>query len=162
AINYTYVITPSVVNRFIGSALWYSAYFGPANVAASQKLFPTAFFFNDGGANGGGFYQMGSSWNSFPQGRDVGQAQLTDDLSITRGRHTIKVGENFRRNRVSDFGLLSGTTGYSTFDSLADLPTAISMRVSAATISRIFLRFLPPTSACIISASPPRTSGRLP
>jgi outer membrane receptor protein involved in Fe transport len=120
AINYTYVITPTVVNSFIGSALWYSAYFGPANVAASQKLFPTAFFFNDGGANGGGFYQMGSSWNSFPQGRDVGQAQLTDDLSITRGRHTIKVGENFRRNRVSDFGLLSGTTGYSTFDSLAD------------------------------------------
>src|ERR1039458_9074720 len=59
AINYTYVITPTVVNSFIGSALWYSAYFGPANVAASQKLFPTAFFFNDGGANGGGFYQMG-------------------------------------------------------------------------------------------------------
>jgi hypothetical protein len=42
----------------------------------------------------------------------VGQAQLIDDLSITRGRHTIKVGENFRRNRVSDFGLLTGTTGY--------------------------------------------------
>jgi len=120
AINYTYVISPTVVNSFIGSALWYSAYFGPSNVSASQQLFPTAFFFGDGGANGGGFYSVGSSWNAFPQGRDVGQAQLIDDLSITRGRHTIKVGENFRRNRVSDFGLLSGTTGYYSFNSLAD------------------------------------------
>ncbi|MGC9947477.1 MAG: carboxypeptidase regulatory-like domain-containing protein [Bryobacteraceae bacterium] len=120
AINYTYVITPTMVNSFIGSALWYSAYFGPANVSASQQLFPTAFFFGDGGANGGGFYPVGSAWNTFPQGRDVGQAQLIDDLSITRGRHTIKVGENFRRNRVSDFGLLSGTTGYYAFNSLAD------------------------------------------
>src|ERR1022692_2211690 len=36
------------------------------------------------------------------------------------------------------------------------------MRVSAATISRSLLRLLPRTSACIISASTPRTSGRLP
>src|SRR5580692_658296 len=126
AINYTYVITPSVVNSFIGSALWYSAYFGPANVAASQQLFPTAFFFGDGGANGGGFYPMGSQWNAFPQGRDVGQAQLIDDLSITHGRHTIKIGENFRRNRVSDFSLLSGTTGYNVFGSLTDFANGVT------------------------------------
>jgi hypothetical protein len=44
AINYTYVITPTMVNSFIGSALWYSAYFGPANVSASQQLFPTILF----------------------------------------------------------------------------------------------------------------------
>jgi outer membrane receptor protein involved in Fe transport len=126
AINYTYVITPSVVNSFIGSALWYSAYFGPADVAASQQLFPTAFFFGDGGANGGGFYPMGSQWNAFPQGRDVGQAQLIDDLSITHGRHTIKIGENFRRNRVSDFSLLSGTTGYNVFGSLTDFANGVT------------------------------------
>src|SRR5580692_11481227 len=35
AVNYTYVITPTVVNSFIGSALWYSAYFGPASTSAS-------------------------------------------------------------------------------------------------------------------------------
>ena len=125
AINYTYVISPSIVNSFIGSVLWYSAYFGPANVSAAQQLFPTYFGINDGGSNGGGavgqnFYNMGSQWFEFPQGRDVGQAQLIDDLSINRGRHTIKVGENFRRNRVSDFGLLEGTTGYYEFNSLAD------------------------------------------
>jgi len=126
AINYTYVITPTVVNSFIGSALWYSAYFGPADVKAAQQLFPTTFFFGDGGANGGGFYTMGSNWASFPQGRNVGQGQLTDDLSITRGRHTIKVGENYRRNRVSDFGLLTGTTGYYSFNALQDFATGVT------------------------------------
>lgn len=126
AVNYTYVITPTIVNSFIGSVLWYSAYFGPANVSASEQLFPYRFNFGDGGANGGGFYAMGSNWASFPQGRDVGQGQLIDDLSITRGRHTIKVGENFRRNRVSDFGLLSGTIGQYSFGSLGDFASGVT------------------------------------
>ncbi len=126
SINYTYVISPTIVNNFIGSVLWYSAYFGPANVGASQQLFPLQWTFGDGGANGGGFYQMGSSWNNFPQGRDVGQGQLIDDLSITKGRHTIKVGENFRRNRVSDFGLLTNTTGQYNFGSLGDFANGVT------------------------------------
>jgi len=126
ALNYTYVISPTIVNSFIGSALWYSAYFGPASVSASEQLFPYRFNFNDGGANGGGFYAMGSNWASFPQGRDVGQGQLIDDLSITRGRHTIKVGENYRNNRVSDFGLLSGTVGQYNFGSLTDFANGVT------------------------------------
>ncbi len=124
AINYTYVITPTVVNSFIGSALWYSAYFGPASVSASTSLIPYQFYLEDGGVNGGGYSSypntIGSYWPNFPQGRDVGQAQLIDDLSITKGRHTIKVGENFRRNRVSDFGLLTNTIGTYYFGSLTD------------------------------------------
>jgi outer membrane receptor protein involved in Fe transport len=126
AVNYTYVISPTVVNSFIGSVLWYSAYFGPASVSSSQQLFPYQLNISDGGANGGGFYQMGSTWNNFPQGRDVGQAQLIDDLSITRGHHTLKVGENFRRNRVSDFGLLVGTTGQYSFGSLTDFANGVT------------------------------------
>jgi outer membrane receptor protein involved in Fe transport len=131
AINYTYVITPTVVNSFIGSVLWYSAYFGPASVSASQALFPYNFTIADGGTNGGAavgrnFYPMGSNWESFPQGRDVGQGQLIDDLSITRGRHTLKVGENFRRNRVSNFGLLQGTTGTYQFGALGDFAGGVT------------------------------------
>jgi len=130
AINYTYVITPTVVNSFIGSALWYSAYFGPASVSASTSLIPYQFYLEDGGVNGGGFSSypntIGSYWPNFPQGRDVGQAQLIDDLSITRGRHTIKVGENFRRNQVSDFGLLTNTVGTYYFGSLADFADGLT------------------------------------
>lgn len=126
AINHTYVISPTVVNSLIASVLWYSAYFGPASVSASKSLFPYQMDIGDGGANGGGFYQMGSSWNNFPQGRDVGQGQIIDDLSITKGHHTIKVGGNYRRNRVSDFGLLTGTTGQYSFGSLTDFATGVT------------------------------------
>ena len=126
SVNYTYVITPTIVNNFIGSVLWYSAYFGPANTTASQQVFPTWWTFGDGGANGGGIYNMGSNWDSFPQGRDVGQGQLTDDLSITKGRHTLKFGENYRNNRVSDFGLLTSTTGWYAFNSLTDFANGVT------------------------------------
>jgi outer membrane receptor protein involved in Fe transport len=130
AINYTYVITPTVVNSFIGSALWYSAYFGPASVSASTSLIPYQFYLEDGGVNGGGYSSypntIGSYWPNFPQGRDVGQAQLIDDLSITRGRHTLKLGENFRRNRVSDFGLLTNTIGTYYFGSLNDFADGVT------------------------------------
>jgi len=126
AINYTYVISPTIVNSFIGSALWYSAYFGPASVSASQSVFPS--YFGVGGESGGnsGFYSMGVYWPAFPQGRDVGQGQIIDDLSITRGSHTIKVGGNFRRNRVSDFGLLEGVTPSYFFGSLNDFANGVT------------------------------------
>ena len=135
AINYTYVISPTIVNSFIGSVLWYSAYFGPADVSKSLAAFPTSWNFNDGGTNGGGgFYPMGANWPIFPQGRDVGQGQLIDDLSINRGSHTIKIGENFRRNRVSDFSLLENVYGgnYS-FGSLADFANGVTSGVSPYT-----------------------------
>ena len=69
---------------------------------------------------------MGSNWDSFPQGRDVGQGQLTDDLSVTKGRHTLKFGENYRNNRVSDFGLLTSTIGWYAFNSLTDFANGVT------------------------------------
>jgi hypothetical protein len=70
-INHTYVISPTMVNNFVGSVLWYSAYFGPANATAAANLFPTYFSIGgDGsGTNSGGFYPMGINWAGFPQGR---------------------------------------------------------------------------------------------
>ncbi len=41
---------------------------------------------------------------NFPQGRNVTQYQILDDLSINHGNHTFKVGMNFRRNDISDYG----------------------------------------------------------
>jgi hypothetical protein len=113
-INHNFVISPTMVNNFIASALWYSASFSPANVSASLHAFPSNFFIFDGGSNGSaGFTQMGIGnnglgFNLFPQGRNVGQIQLTDDFSIVKGGHTIKIGANFRRNRVTDTSLLAG------------------------------------------------------
>jgi hypothetical protein len=105
-VNYTHVFSPSVVNNFIGSLLWYSALFGSTDPKSSLALFPGNLAFSDGAftnlgtgsGNPGGF----GSGLLFPQGRNVTQWGLVDDLSITRGTHSFKMGMNFRRDDVSD------------------------------------------------------------
>jgi hypothetical protein len=126
-INHTYVISPTMVNNFVASILWYSAIFGPANTAASAQLFPS--YFNVGGeasSNTGGIYNMGIYWPVFPQGRDVGQGQLIDDFSIIKGSHTIKIGENYRRNRVTDFSYEEGKIGSYFFANIVDFANGVT------------------------------------
>jgi hypothetical protein len=108
-LNYTHVFSQNVVNNFIGSVLYYSAIFGNSNPAAALALFPGNLAFNvdgssvtalgTGSGNPGGF----AGGLLFPQGRDVTQWQLIDDLAITRGSHAFKMGINFRRDDVSDY-----------------------------------------------------------
>jgi hypothetical protein len=105
-LNYTHTFSPSVVNNFIGSVLWYSAIFGSTNPAPALALFPGNLAFSDGAftnlgtgsGNPGGFGQG----FLYPQGRHVTQWGLVDDLSVTRGSHSFKMGVNFRRDDVSD------------------------------------------------------------
>jgi hypothetical protein len=105
-LNYTHTFSPSVVNNFIGSILWYSAIFGSTNPGPALKLFPGNLAFSDGAftnlgtgsGNPGGFGQG----FLFPQGRKVTQWGLVDDLSISHGSHSFKMGVNFRRDDVSD------------------------------------------------------------
>ena len=128
-INYTYVINPATVNNFAGSVLWYSALFGPTNPATSLAAFPSYLNFNfipDGGVNGGPISNLGVEWLAYPQGRNVGQLELIDDLSTIVGKHTLKFGFNFRRNRVSDHGLNINTAGSYIFGSLADFAAGVT------------------------------------
>lgn len=125
-INLTSIISPTMVNNFVGSALYYSAIFGPANTTASLAEFPTYFGINDGGANGGGFYAMGDFWGAFPQGRNVAQAQFSDDFSIVKRNHTIKLGINLRHEDVSDHGLNESTHGWYSFNTLSDFANGVT------------------------------------
>jgi outer membrane receptor protein involved in Fe transport len=103
-LNYTHIFSPTVANNLIFSDLWYSAIFQSTSVSAANAAFPEILCSSDTsmsclGAAGGefpfGFY--------FPQGRNVEQWQLVDDLSVERGRHNFKMGVNFRRDDVSDY-----------------------------------------------------------
>jgi hypothetical protein len=132
SINHTYIIKPNLVNNLIASVVWYSAIFGPASTAATQAVFPTYFGMPSGqlggGSNAGGFYQMGipDSWLTWTQGRDSGQFQLIDDLSWTKGRHTIKIGLNYRKNEVTDFGDSQGLIGSYFFSDLATFAQGVT------------------------------------
>jgi len=103
-LNYTHIFSPHVVNNFIFSDLSYSAIFGSPNQSAALTLFPGNLVASDTAltplGSGSGLYAGNFL---FPQGRNVEQWQVVDDLSINRGKHNFKAGVNFRRDDVSDF-----------------------------------------------------------
>jgi hypothetical protein len=109
-LNYTHVFSPRVVNNFIGSVLYYSALFQSPNLNSALSTFPYILSTSDtsltplgSGSGSDPFFAL------FPQGRNVTQWQLVDDLSIERGNHTFKMGVNFRRDDVSDFTASEGS-----------------------------------------------------
>ncbi|HEV2493860.1 MAG TPA: carboxypeptidase regulatory-like domain-containing protein [Terriglobia bacterium] len=105
SIGYTHVFSPTLVNEFNPGYYWYSAIFGPTNLAAARAASPYEF-------TGGSFTPIFGFARSFPQGRNVLDWQLIDNLTWTRGTHTLKFGENLRRSLVSDHDVATYTTPY--------------------------------------------------
>lgn len=105
--NDTYAITPTLTNSAIVAANWYTAYFGPADIKAAQAVLPFWAYFDVGADGSGtphlpGFSELGVP-GYFPQGRNVTQYQIQDDLSWTVKKHTFRFGANFRRDLISDY-----------------------------------------------------------
>ena len=119
-LNETHVFNSTTVNNLIVSGSWYKALFGPSNFQQATATFPTTLLFFGGGTGNGSFANLGGSDNAYPQGRIVTQYQITDDFSKTMGAHDIKIGINFRRNLVSDYSALAGTTGTLNINSLVE------------------------------------------
>ncbi|MGA7191416.1 MAG: carboxypeptidase regulatory-like domain-containing protein [Candidatus Acidiferrales bacterium] len=113
-LNYTHIFSPTVVNNFIFSDLYYSAVFGNLNPSSALDLFPGNLEFLVDGAltplgTGSGNPNGFAAGFQFPEGRHVEQWQLVDDLSVTRGNHDFKMGVNFKRDDVSDFTAAENT-----------------------------------------------------
>jgi hypothetical protein len=97
----THSFSPNITNQFVFAAIYYRAIFTNTNAAAANQLAPFSLFFDDGDlANTG----LGGDDAFFPQGRNVTGYQVLDDLSITHGKHTIKMGWSIRRDDITDYG----------------------------------------------------------
>lgn len=105
-LNWSHTFSGNEVNQFILAGSWYSAIFKPANLAAATTLMPYRLRFS-----GGSFYDLGHFLNDWPQGRNVTQYQIIDDLSKAYGHHNVKIGVNFRRNDITDYSPGFFTTG---------------------------------------------------
>ncbi len=88
-------------------------------------MFPTTLNFPS-------FSALGGTDNAFPSGRDVAQYQFVDDLVLTKGRSTYKVGVNFRRNNFSNFANQPGTSGLTTISSTTDFYNGVISNLSTA------------------------------
>jgi len=113
-LNYTHIFSPTAVNNFIFSDIYYTAVFGNLSPSAALGLFPGNLEFLVDGAltplgTGSGNPNGFAAGFQFPQGRHVEQWQLVDDLSVTRGNHNFKIGVNFRRDDVTDFTAAENT-----------------------------------------------------
>lgn len=129
-LNETHIFGPNVVNQLVISGQWYSAIFVPdGSLAARQAAmpfgtvnFPGALLSILGGTQGGA-----AVTSNFPQGRNVTQYQGIDDLSITRGNHVLKIGGNYRRNDISDYGNSVFTRAEPQFNSFTDFVNGVLM-----------------------------------
>ena len=97
-INETHTFSPTLVNQLIVAGTWYSAIFKSPDQAAALAAFPGTLELGDGSLTNIG----GAIGFVFPQGRNVTQFQVGDDVSKTLGNHTVKFGFKFHRNWVSD------------------------------------------------------------
>jgi len=105
SISYAHTFNPNMVNEFNPGYYWYSAIFEPNSFAKALAASPYEFR----NTNQTPIYGDALDW---PQGRNVLDWQLVDNLTWTRGNHTFKFGENLRRSLVSDHDPGFETTPY--------------------------------------------------
>jgi hypothetical protein len=82
----------NMVNQFILTGQYYSTRFGPPDYNAVLAVFPTVIRFLPFLLS-----NMGGTGYNWPQGHNVTQYQVIDDLSWTVGAHNLKFGMNVHR-----------------------------------------------------------------
>jgi hypothetical protein len=116
-VGYTHLFSPTLVNQFNPGASWYSSIFEPNNYSQALQTFPIVLA---SGSDSVPFTQIGGLNNTFPQGRKVTQWQINDNLTWTRGPHTLHFGLNTRCVDTSDYDLGEGIVPTVTYNDLAE------------------------------------------
>uniref|UniRef100_E6QHS3 TonB-dependent transporter Oar-like beta-barrel domain-containing protein n=1 Tax=mine drainage metagenome TaxID=410659 RepID=E6QHS3_9ZZZZ len=107
----THTFTPDISNQFLFSTVYYRAVFTNTNLAASAALTPFSLIFASGDMSNNGVGAWPGGLNMiWPQGRNVTGYQFQDDVSITKGKHTVSLGWTMRRDDVTDFSPSEYTT----------------------------------------------------
>lgn len=142
-LTYNFIISPTLVNNFVGSGSWYTAIFGVLDFAKTTQLMPESISVGDAG-----WTSVGAG---FPNGRNVGQAQLVDDLTWIHGTHTVKGGVNWRFDKITDTSIASGAyKGTYSFSDLTDFTTG---QINATNFGDTFSQSFPRIYAAHIRMS---------
>jgi hypothetical protein len=100
--NLRHVFSSNMTNSFMATL-------GHQNTLATQNVSAAQSKFQDGGVlflSDIGLSPINQYVGYFPGGRQETQYQFIDDLSWTRGEHSLRFGVNFRRYDVSDHNFL--------------------------------------------------------
>jgi hypothetical protein len=112
--GWTHTFSPTLVNQFNPGFAWYTAIFKPLSLSATTAAFPEVL----GNLGTFPFTALGGEDYVWPQGRNVMQWQLNDNLTWTFGKHSFIFGENLRRVLVSDHDFGFFNTPYTLLASL--------------------------------------------
>lgn len=100
----THTFGANLINQFLFTNIYYRAIFTNTSQAKANADVPFTLVFLSGSlANNGVSGLVGGADYDFPQGRNVEGYQFQDDLSWTKGSHTIKTGWTMRRDDVTDY-----------------------------------------------------------
>jgi Carboxypeptidase regulatory-like domain len=103
--NETHTFSGRAVNQAIAAFQWSNILSGPTNIPGMLSAFPTQLSFS-----GSSLTNLGNSLAAL-SGRAITQYQIVDDFSISVGRHTIKIGEDFLRDDLSVHTYGTNTAG---------------------------------------------------
>lgn len=99
-----HTFSPTLSNQFLASMIYYVAVFSNTNQAASEQLVPFTLIFADGSTGNNGTAAWPGGLNMiWPQGRNVTGYTFQDDLSWSRGKHTLSFGWTMRRDDITDY-----------------------------------------------------------
>jgi len=103
--GWTRSIGANLTNQLLVTGSYYRAIFANANQSAATASVPLVLVATSGdwANNAVGTSNVGGADYAFPQGRLVTQYQVQDDLTISKGKHTIAVGFTMRRDDVTDY-----------------------------------------------------------
>ncbi len=94
--GWTRIISSNMTNQFSADLSHFQATFAQVNPSVfPYSIISTGFNLGSGGITSFAF--------DFPQGTNVTQYQFLDDLSWTKGKHSLKFGANFRRYDITDY-----------------------------------------------------------
>ena len=159
--GYTHIFSPNLVNQFNPGGSWYGSIFAPENFAQVLAAFPIVL---TAGSNSAPFTTIGGNDNTYPQGRNVTQWQMNDNLMWTNDKHTYKFGVNTRRIDVSDYDLGEGTAATAVYNDLAQFtygaaytesktyPVALKERVAAGNVDAYAMDSYKPTARTTLTA----------
>ncbi|ADW70256.1 TonB-dependent receptor [Granulicella tundricola] len=140
-INEIHVFSPAIVNEarigfnriaisfnenFLGNSSTYGINNGVTLPLGLPQISVTDLGLNFGGPSG------------FPQGRFVTTGVFSDTLNILKGKHSIKVGGEFRRFEGNNFSETAGTIAFSTTANFANGLANTFSANSSNVVSRIF------------------------
>ncbi len=168
----THTFGTKAVNQFFMSGSWYSAAFVNPDPTTELATFPFDMYWDDGFAS-----DLNNLAEYWPEGRNVTQYQIGDDLSYTTGGHTFKAGFNYKKNDLSDYdtgvyntpliyveqggytppageteGYWSGFEGGTSDEGVQNFPVSLNLPLSLYTLGLYFEDDWKPTPKAMITA----------